>query len=122
MDPLFNLREIAKQLLLVEDHLQHSHKVCPDCLRKHLLTCEALAEEAITLDDEQANAAGCEMLAEQVRRWLIDLADEREPREIAQSIRSFRKKLVPYVYDPRGIAARVASVYIQRTTTCPHIR
>ena len=120
MDPLFNLREIAKNLLLVEDHLQHRHKFCPDCLRKHLLCIEALAEEATTLDAEIAASFECEGLAELARLWLSNLADGRDPLEIAQQVRKVRKELVPHVYDPRGVAVRVASAYLHRGT-CPHI-
>ncbi len=50
MDPIFNLREISKQLILLEDHLFHIRKRCSDCIKKHFLTAEALSEEAITLD------------------------------------------------------------------------
>ena len=118
-DSLFNLREIAKHLLLVEDHLAHAHKLCPDCLRKHLMTIEALAEEAAAMDAGRLYTVGCEGLAEQARRWLMGLADGRLPNELAQEVRTCRKALVPLVHDPRGTAVRVASVYIQRDA-CPH--
>lgn len=49
MDPAFNLREICKQCILLEDHLSHNEKRCFDCCVKHFLTIEALAEEALTL-------------------------------------------------------------------------
>lgn len=114
MDPRFNLRELTKQLLLVEDHLQHPRKFCPDCLRKHLLTCEALAEEAVTLGAGKSLSLCCELLAERCRRWLIDLTDQKDPQEIAQTIRALRKKLVPFVYDPRVL--RTASI----SDVCPH--
>jgi hypothetical protein len=52
LDPNFNLREVAKQLILLEDHLFHEGKRCQDCIRKHLLTIEALLEEAVTLDKQ----------------------------------------------------------------------
>lgn len=48
-DPAFNLREIVKQLLLLEDHLFHADRQCADCIWKHLLTAEAFADEAVTL-------------------------------------------------------------------------
>jgi hypothetical protein len=51
MDPGYNLREVAKQLVLLEDHLFQEAKRCPDCIRKHFLTVEALLEEAVTLGD-----------------------------------------------------------------------
>lgn len=50
MEPYFNMREICKQCILLEDHLSHPEKRCYDCCIKHFLTIEALAEEAITLD------------------------------------------------------------------------
>ena len=118
-DPLFNLREIVKQLLLVEDHLSHSHKLCPDCIRKHLLTIEALAEEAETLDEAGIYKAGMEGLAEKTRQWIMDLVDGDAPPEVAQGIREIRKKLSPMVCDPRATAQRVAAVYLGRYA-CPH--
>lgn len=49
MRPQHNMRDIIKQLALVEDHHIHPTKRCGDCLKKHHCTLEALAEEAITL-------------------------------------------------------------------------
>jgi len=45
-----NVRECAKQLLLLEDHLVQPHRRCPDCIHKHALAAEALADEARTLE------------------------------------------------------------------------
>jgi hypothetical protein len=50
MDPMYNMREMCKQIILLEDHLFQKEKRCHDCICKHFLTIEALAEEAITLD------------------------------------------------------------------------
>ena len=50
MDARFNLRESAKNMILLEDHLFHSGKQCEDCIKKHCLTIEALLEEGVTLD------------------------------------------------------------------------
>lgn len=50
LDPMYNMREMSKQLILLEDHLFQKEKRCHDCICKHFLTIEALAEEAITLD------------------------------------------------------------------------
>ena len=52
MSPLYNLREICKQIALLEEHLNQPRKRCPDCIRKHFLTIEALFEEAVSLDKE----------------------------------------------------------------------
>jgi hypothetical protein len=44
LDPRFNMREICKQSVLLEDHLFQKEKRCHDCICKHFLTIEALAE------------------------------------------------------------------------------
>lgn len=50
LDPRFNLREAAKNMILLEDHLFHYGKRCHDCILKHCLTIEGFLEEGITLD------------------------------------------------------------------------
>lgn len=50
LDPKFNLREVAKHMILLEDHLFQTGRRCDDCINKHRLTLEAFLEEAITLD------------------------------------------------------------------------
>ena len=51
MDFRFNVREICKQIILLEDHLTHASKRCMDCCIKHFLTIEAFSEELLTLDN-----------------------------------------------------------------------
>jgi hypothetical protein len=123
LDPLFNLREAAKQMVLLEDHLSHPYKLCPDCVRKHLMTIEAFAEEATCLagpDCEEPFRAMLEGLAERARTWLERLTDGVAPAEIAQEVRDIRKGLVTLSFDPREAAVRVASLYAQRQVLCPH--
>lgn len=49
-EPLHNLREMTKQLLCLEDHFASKDRRCHDCIRKHLLYAEALAEEGAAMD------------------------------------------------------------------------
>lgn len=53
MDPRYNMREVVKQLILLEDHLTHPEKRCFDCITKHMMTVEGYLQEAMTLDKEQ---------------------------------------------------------------------
>jgi len=122
MDPLFNLREIAKQMLLLEDHLQHPYKHCPDCICKHLMTIEAFAEEATTLDKVGTYREFGVALADMARTWLEEFHDDRPLPLIAQEVRGIRKELVAGVSDPRPSASRVASRFIAANTVCPHRR
>lgn len=118
-DPLFNLRELCKQLLLLEDHLAHQNRRCSDCIRKHLLTCEALAEEAVTLDTTGIFSGVCGNLAEQIRNWDEALIDGAHPVGVGQDIRKLRKQLTPMIFDPRRKEAiqRVASAYMRRVAS-----
>jgi hypothetical protein len=50
LDPKFNLREVAKHMILLEDHLFQPGRRCDDCINKHRLALEAFLEEAVTLD------------------------------------------------------------------------
>ena len=119
-DPLFNIREILKQMVLVEDHLNHPYKTCPDCIRKHLLTIEALAEEASALDTPNGvfTDAG-EGLAESARQWLEGFQDKVAPATLADQIRKLRKTLAPLACDPRSTIERVAFAYLHRGL-CTH--
>lgn len=114
-DPLFNVREIVKQMILLEDHLMHKNKECSDCIRKHLLAIEALAEEATCLDSEGQYQGQLEFLADKAREWMSRFVDKEDFQEIAFDIRKFRKPLCPFVADPRE---RVAERYESRSNTC----
>lgn len=50
LDPLFNIREVIKNLLLLEQHLFVPSQRCVQCIRKHTLLIEAFLDEAYSLD------------------------------------------------------------------------
>lgn len=89
-DPQFCLRECAKHLLLLEDHLLQPRRRCPDCIGKHALTAEAFAEEAQTF----APSAEADAAAGQIRALWSDLRSNRLPwEEAGQRVRTLRKRL-----------------------------
>ena len=51
-NPLINYIQIAKQCLLLEDHLAQANLRCSKCIHKHLLTISALLEESYLLDSQ----------------------------------------------------------------------
>lgn len=97
----FNVREIAKQLLLLEDHLSDDEKYCTDCIRKHLMTAEALAEEAVAMDPKSKWLRDAKYLAKQTRNWMVDFIQGKNRVILSQEIRVVRKKLIDKVHDPR---------------------
>lgn len=54
-DPRYNMIQIVKESLLLEDHLQEPKKQCKDCIVKHLLKIIALQEEAVSLAGTKIN-------------------------------------------------------------------
>ena len=101
MDPRFNLRESAKNMILLEDHLFHSGKRCQDCILKHCLTIEALLEEGITLDLKGDSSAILIETFDEFRDIFLQLSDKIKQQNlnnndcvgIAQKIRKIRKPL-----------------------------
>jgi len=112
MSPLFNLREICKQSVLLEDHLNNPRKRCPDCIRKHFLTIEAFYEEALSLDKNFQYAEYLDGKAEMMRdlqgRWL-DCKDTKKYSstcgQISQELRAIRKEYAPLCFDVRKLAS-----------------
>ena len=94
LDPCFNMREICKQCILLEDHLFQTEKRCTDCIKKHFLTIEGLAEEAITLDKKNEYHLSKEKLPEKVRGLQRKFIEGNTPESIAQELRWIRKPLM----------------------------
>jgi len=119
-DPLFNVREILKQMVLLEDHLLHPYKLCPDCIHKHILTIEAFGDEGVSLDRPNGPFTDAMSgVSESARQWMEDFHNQVAPAEIAQKVRRLRKILTPVACDPRSTVNRIASVYLARQE--PHL-
>ena len=93
------MREICKQSILLEDHLFQTEKRCTDCIKKHFLTLEGLAEEAITLDKEDEYNLHELRLPERLRELQKKFLQKEEPQSIAQSLRQIRKPLMARFFD-----------------------
>jgi len=103
LDPRFNFREVAKQCLLLEDHLNNSRKRCLDCIRKHFLIIDALLEESVSLEKDNG-------LRDQYRELYIiwidlekEYASDNKSSDnldnVSKKIRLFRKPLVDKYFD-----------------------
>ena len=109
-DAMHNVREIVKQMLLLEDHLFQKEKQCRMCITKHMLTIEALAEEAVTLEDADAAAKRRRSAELQIVQNMQGVAsrmrdlhvafkkttdsDADKMAGIAQSVREMRRQLM----------------------------
>ena len=101
MDPRFNIREAAKNMILLEDHLFHMGKRCQDCILKHCLTIEGFLEEGVTLDTKGHHRETLQKSAGEFRNIFIDIATNVKDKSltdedcirIAQELRKIRKPL-----------------------------
>ena len=99
LDPLYNMRELCKQSILLEDHLTQERKKCEDCITKHALAIEALAEEACSLDKENKYNKILEPLPDKCRRLQRKYLEGEDPHDVAQEYRQIRKELQPLCYN-----------------------
>ncbi len=99
MDAKFNLREICKNCLLLEDHLISPRKRCNDCIRKHFLIIEGLGDEAKTLDKQGRYKKELDTVSATVYRLQKDYLAGRDLGKVGQELRKVRKQLVPMCYD-----------------------
>jgi hypothetical protein len=97
----FNLREICKQSILLEDHLSQKDKRCLDCIVKHFLALEGLSEEAITLDKNGLYKKELENLPNEIREiqkfWFSN--PEMNSHQTAQKLREIRKRFQTNVFN-----------------------
>jgi|GEM_PF-5260013 hypothetical protein len=94
-DSRYNLVEIAKQFLLVEEHLVGNK--CADCLTKHYLTIMAYAEEGLRLQHGQEEPyksllISSNELAKKHLSYVLQNQGQYIPSMI-QEVREVRKKI-----------------------------
>ena len=89
--------EIRKNLALLENHLKQalfSDKLfCEECVNKHILIIEGLAEEGLTACDDCNTEKFGDLL-----KFLVDIKGkdyQKEGVELAKQIRKLRKNFVP---------------------------
>ena len=92
-DPAYNMINICKQSVLLEEHLNNEKKRCGDCIKKHMLHIVGLAEEAVSLAGTEAEPLMLEA-AESYEGLMRDYLDGKDPVGVAEGCREERKKLM----------------------------
>jgi hypothetical protein len=100
-DPKYNLREVVKQMILLEDHMFQPEKRCYDCISKHTMTVEGYLQEAITLDKKQEHTEEIYMLLNQFIPIMHETLTKMKGDELssmdycrcAQQLRTIRKPM-----------------------------
>lgn len=108
-DPKYNMQQIVKQSILLEEHLANKNKRCRDCITKHFLHIIGLAEEAQMLAtnkiDKYPLINECvELYNRLFKKWMkryeMDITDNDNFLICCDELRTMRKKLIAvYFFD-----------------------
>ena len=103
LDPEFNMREAAKQCLLLEDHINNKQKRCIDCIKKHFLMIDGLLEEAVSLEKDNIKRDHYrDLYAKWIniqKKYVANSKELYNMDEISKLIRVFRKPLMNDHFD-----------------------
>lgn len=100
-DPKYNMQQVVKQSILLEEHLANKNKRCRDCITKHFLHIIGLVEEAQMLATKNIHkyplVNECIELYNSVfNNWLknYDSNIEYNSLNCCNELRNMRKKLI----------------------------
>jgi hypothetical protein len=105
-DPAYNIKQIAKQSILLEEHIAEKQKRCRDCIAKHFLHIIGLAEEAVWLAHRNFSKypylenmpAFYDSLFNRWLRTSTQSQPEQELQAILILLRDQRKKIIAKYY------------------------
>ena len=97
-DPLkYTEEELVKELVLLEKHLKQSpymdENFCIDCIEKHLISAEGLAEEGIGFADSKEKEKMFINIANQANRLKREIKTNPDFAEMSRGVREIRKSL-----------------------------
>ena len=98
-DPKYNMQQIVKQSILLEEHLINKNKRCRDCITKHFQHIIGLAEEAQMLATNNSHKYpllndSVEYYNYNFNYWFKYRYDDNKIYEVADKLRIHRKKLI----------------------------
>ena len=100
LNPCFNIREVVKNILLLEDHLLDPDRRCLDCIYKHTMIIEGFLEEAVTIDRQQKYTKLLKPLPKKMRKVQVMILEGRERYlDVAKELRKIRKPLMKLAFE-----------------------
>lgn len=108
-DPKYNMQQIVKQSILLEEHLANKNKRCRDCITKHFLHIIGLAEEAQMLATDKISQyplinESVALYTELFDRWIRHNQEEDSNHILfcMDKLREHRKNLIIiYFFDEK---------------------
>ena len=97
--PDYNMINVIKQSILLEEHLAEQNKYCVSCIIKHFLHIIGLCEEAIWLAGEDVNTypfllESPTFYQSEFDRWLVDKRSDSVKRSVFSELRGRRRDLI----------------------------
>jgi len=98
-DPKYNMQQIVKQSILLEEHLINKNKRCRDCITKHFQHIIGLSEEAQMLATDKSSKYpllndSVEVYNHLFNHWMKYRYEDIKIYEVADKLRIHRKKLI----------------------------
>lgn len=98
-NPAYNMQQIVKQSILLEEHITNKNKRCRDCITKHFLHIIGLAEEAQMLATNKCHKyplinESVELYNQLFSDWIKNKDDETNNLNVSDKLRIHRKKLI----------------------------
>jgi len=98
-NPAYNMQQIVKQSILLEEHITNKNKRCRDCITKHFLHIIGLAEEAQMLATDKCYkypliSESVEIYNDLFKTWIKNKDNELINLQVADKLRINRKKLI----------------------------
>lgn len=98
-DPDYNMRNVIKQSILLEEHLAEKSKYCLSCIVKHFNHIIGLVEEAVWLAGSDVDKyplldSSVQLYQSMFDTWLKGRDDEGTKKQVLALVREHRRKLI----------------------------
>ena len=98
-NPAYNMQQIVKQSILLEEHITNKNKRCRDCITKHFLHIIGLAEEAQMLASNKCHKfplinESVVLYNDLFNDWIKTRDDDANILNVSDKLRIHRKKLI----------------------------
>jgi hypothetical protein len=102
-NPEYNVQEVIKNTLLIEQHLSEKNKYCKTCLVKHFLLSQALISEAIWMAQDKVGKypkleESCGFYNDVFKKWKDNMDDDTTRLETLNQLREWRQKMIDLYY------------------------
>lgn len=98
-EPEYNMKNIVKQSILLEEHLAEDNKYCESCIVKHFQHIIGLAEEAVWLAGDKVgnypnldNSVG--LYQKMFDKWINNRDDKNTRKHVLTDLRENRRTLI----------------------------